>query len=160
GEPEDRFAFRTPSLRNVAVTGPWGHSGAFDSLEAMVRHHLDAVASLETFRAETVALPPLERVIDQLGAATASGYSALEGDTLARFTLRDGWVQHSDALRARIARASTLEPVALEDAQLAQIVAFLETLTDRAALRRAAEIPAEVPSGLPVQPRPAERPGH
>ena len=50
GDRADLFAFRTPSLRNVALSGPWGHSGVFDSLEAMVRHHLDTVASLEGFR--------------------------------------------------------------------------------------------------------------
>ncbi|MCB0238120.1 MAG: hypothetical protein KDH08_05655, partial [Anaerolineae bacterium] len=29
GNPDDRFAFRTPPLRNVALTGPWMHNGAF-----------------------------------------------------------------------------------------------------------------------------------
>ena len=50
GNPRDLFAFRTPSLRNVALTGPWGHSGAFTTLEDMVRHHLDPVASLNAFK--------------------------------------------------------------------------------------------------------------
>ncbi|MCK7580537.1 MAG: hypothetical protein MZV65_36100 [Chromatiales bacterium] len=29
----DRYAFRTPPLRNVAITGPWMHNGAFTTLE-------------------------------------------------------------------------------------------------------------------------------
>ncbi|MEZ4475566.1 MAG: cytochrome c peroxidase [bacterium] len=29
--------FKTPTLRNVALTGPWGHDGRFPSLEAIVR---------------------------------------------------------------------------------------------------------------------------
>jgi cytochrome c peroxidase len=33
-------AYRTPSLRNVARTGPWGHSGAFATLETVVDFHL------------------------------------------------------------------------------------------------------------------------
>jgi cytochrome c peroxidase len=39
----DRYRFRTPTLRNVALTGPWGHDGAYDSLEAIVRHNLNPV---------------------------------------------------------------------------------------------------------------------
>jgi len=39
--PDDKFRFRTPSLLNVAVTGPWGHNGAYTSLEAVVRHMLN-----------------------------------------------------------------------------------------------------------------------
>lgn len=37
----DEGAYRTPSLRNVARTGPWGHDGAFASLEAVVDFHLN-----------------------------------------------------------------------------------------------------------------------
>lgn len=37
----DKFRFRTPSLLNVAVTGPWGHNGAYTSLPSMVEHMLN-----------------------------------------------------------------------------------------------------------------------
>ncbi|MGK0186271.1 MAG: cytochrome c peroxidase [Verrucomicrobiales bacterium] len=43
-DASDLYKFRTPSLRNVAGNGPWGHSGAYDELEAVVRHHLDPAA--------------------------------------------------------------------------------------------------------------------
>ncbi|MEZ5452531.1 MAG: hypothetical protein R3E93_06860 [Thiothrix sp.] len=43
--PEDKFRFRTPSLLNVAVTGPWGHNGVFTSLEGMVEHMLNPFQS-------------------------------------------------------------------------------------------------------------------
>ena len=33
GEAADRFAFRTPPLRNVAVTGPWMHDGVYTTAE-------------------------------------------------------------------------------------------------------------------------------
>lgn len=39
--PDDKFRFRTPSLLNVAVTGPWGHNGAYTTLDATVRHMLN-----------------------------------------------------------------------------------------------------------------------
>lgn len=39
GREADRAAFRTPSLRNVALTGPWWHDGSAASLpEAIARH--------------------------------------------------------------------------------------------------------------------------
>ena len=36
----DLGAFRTPSLRNVSVTGPWGHTGKFKTLEDVIDFHL------------------------------------------------------------------------------------------------------------------------
>lgn len=45
GNPEDKFRFRTPSLLNVAVTGPWGHNGAYTHLEDMVKHMLNPFQS-------------------------------------------------------------------------------------------------------------------
>ncbi len=41
GDPADAYAFRTPSLRNVTRTGPWGHAGAHDDLAAFLLHHAD-----------------------------------------------------------------------------------------------------------------------
>jgi cytochrome c peroxidase len=45
GLVEDRFTFRTPSLRNVALSAPYGHAGQFASLRDMVAHYEDPVAS-------------------------------------------------------------------------------------------------------------------
>ena len=42
GEREDSFAFRTPSLLNVELTGPYGHAGQFVELRDMVAHYRDA----------------------------------------------------------------------------------------------------------------------
>ena len=36
----DRGAFRTPSLRNVALSGPYMHNGRFATLEEAVDFHL------------------------------------------------------------------------------------------------------------------------
>lgn len=49
GAEAERFAFRTPPLRNVALTGPWLHNGAYSSLEAVVRHHLNPEAALRAY---------------------------------------------------------------------------------------------------------------
>jgi cytochrome c peroxidase len=39
GRPEDLWRFRTPSLRNVAVTAPYLHDGSLPTLEAVVRYY-------------------------------------------------------------------------------------------------------------------------
>lgn len=36
GDPDDRWSFRTPSLRNVALTAPYMHDGSLATLEAVV----------------------------------------------------------------------------------------------------------------------------
>lgn len=38
---KDRFRFRTPTLLNVEMTGPWGHNGAYTTLANAVRHMLN-----------------------------------------------------------------------------------------------------------------------
>lgn len=43
---EDRFAFRTPPLRNVVDSPPWGHNGIFTSLEGVIAHHANPVPML------------------------------------------------------------------------------------------------------------------
>ncbi|WP_218280710.1 cytochrome-c peroxidase [Verrucomicrobium spinosum] len=37
GKPEDVGRFKTPTLRNVARTGPWMHNGLFPSLDGVLR---------------------------------------------------------------------------------------------------------------------------
>lgn len=45
----DKFRFRTPSLLNVEVTGPWGHDGAYTSLEGITRHMLSPIKSAKNY---------------------------------------------------------------------------------------------------------------
>ncbi len=153
-DAEDLFAFRTPSLRNVAQTGPWGHDGAFDDLSEVVRHHLDPVASLESYDAATASLPPLDHVIEGTGRDSALIFRPLNPARDAAFDLRDIWVQRSESLRGRIAEANDLAPQVRTEAEVAAIVAFLQSLTDPTAVDRSDLIPAAVPSGLPPQPTP------
>ncbi len=39
GDPDDEGKFRTPSLRNVALTAPYMHDGSIPTLEAVIREH-------------------------------------------------------------------------------------------------------------------------
>ena len=57
GKLSDRYAFRTPSLRNVAVEAAYMHDGAFTSLAAAIRHHLDVTTSLRNYDPAAQGLP-------------------------------------------------------------------------------------------------------
>ena len=46
---QDKFRFRTPTLLNTEVTGPWGHDGAYTSLESITRHMLSPLKSISDF---------------------------------------------------------------------------------------------------------------
>jgi len=51
GNPGDRYAFRTTPLRNVELTGPWGHNGAFVDLRAFVDHYSESHLKLQEYDA-------------------------------------------------------------------------------------------------------------
>ncbi len=123
GDAEDIFAFRTPSLRNVTLTAPYGHSGAYPSLEDVVRHHLDPVASLYAYQMDMAVLPQLEGAIDDR-------------------------IQTSLADLEAIVAANELAPRPLSDDAVDAILAFLHALEDRT---ERLGVPDHVPSGLPVE---------
>ncbi|MBK8903996.1 MAG: VCBS repeat-containing protein [Anaerolineaceae bacterium] len=122
GSDSDLFAFRTPPLRNVAITGPWMHNGAYAALEAAVLHHIDPAQAVENY--DFSQLSPLMLEEDS-------------GDTAV----------HTAALNA----PSFVRPSPeLTDAEVAALLAFLESLTSPSALDLSHTIPDTVPSGLPV----------
>ncbi len=149
--PVDRYRFRTPSLRNVSLTGPWGHDGAYDSLESVVRHHLDPLASLEAYRPTPGILPPLDNVLETTAKDATLTQQWLSDERRAGFRRADTWVQSRPELRNRIAAANELEPVALSDRQVDDLLAFLSSLTGERARAGDFDVPASVPSGLPVR---------
>ncbi len=107
GRPEDLYTFRTPTLLNVAATGPYGHDGAYAMLEEMVRHHLDPAAAV-------AAYDPT-----QLGPAINTAH----------------WAENTQRALAKLAEdrragRTPLQDVALSDAQVADLVSFLHALTD------------------------------
>lgn len=122
GMMEDRYAFRTPSLRNIELEGPWMHNGAYANLEDTVRHHLDPESALLSYDDSQVE-PELAGthqtdVIDEM-LATVDPLLAVEGDPLT-------------------------------DDEVADLMAFLSALTDPSSLNLLHLVPDSVPSGLPV----------
>ena len=124
----DRYEFRTPSLHNVELTGPWGHAGAYNSLGAMVRHYRDPGRELLRYDQSQAVLP--SRV---------------------DLNLLDFIVMNDPARLALIAQSSDARPVRLNDAEVQDLVAFLRALTDPAARDLSDDIPVRVPSGLRLQ---------
>ena len=118
------FAFRVPPLRNVELTAPYFHNGSFATLEAVVKHYNNVTTSLQTF--DPATLPANVRDTYHGDAATIN----------AVLTSLDGRLK---------------EPLHLTDAQIADLVAFLKSLTDPAARDLSGIVPASVPSGLAVR---------
>ena len=126
GNPDDAYRFRTPALRNVAHTAPYGHSGAYVDLESVIRHHLNPVQSLHAYQQDLAILPELSSAQDWL-------------------------IMNDDHERQHIAEANTLNPVNLDNQGIADLITFLNHLTDEQSLLGRLGIPDSVPSGLPLQ---------
>ena len=108
-DPQDMYAFRTPTLTNINATGPWGHSGAFESLEAIVRHHLNVEQSVAAFDYQQISQQGM-----QINNATSNTQNA---------------VNQLLANRA-VDKKGVLQNVNLSDSEVNDLLAFLETLTD------------------------------
>ncbi len=147
---DDNYKFRTPSLRNVTLTGPWGHAGAYGSLEAVVRHHLDPVRALNSYQVPDNLLPQLHHVVETRANGPKLVNYRLEGQRLEGFLRRDSFVMRSQTLRGKIAQANELTPVDLSDGEISDILAFLVSLTDPSSKDLNHLVPKIVPSGLPV----------
>ena len=91
GEPRDAGRFRTPSLRNVAVTAPYMHDGSIPTLHEVLRTHYA-----------------------RAGRAVHAGRAA-------------------NPLRSELIAGFEITP-----AEIADVVAFLESLTDQRFLRDSA----------------------
>ncbi len=122
GDDCDLFAFRTPPLRNVAITGPWMHNGTFTSLEGALRHHLDPETSLKNY--DPTQLAP---------------------------EFRDLIFSDPEVITAQLTCSSAPSKViGLSDEQVSDLMAFMGSLTSPTAQDLSHLIPTAVPSGLPV----------
>ncbi|MES0862303.1 cytochrome c peroxidase [Ruegeria sp. SCPT10] len=103
---EDAYRFRTSMLRNVALTAPYGHNGAFPDLDTMIRHHLNPQASLSNWTPDSAALPAVP------------------------------WLQKADFVvwqdrfeTQRVRNTIDISPVVLTDTEINTLIAFLNALT-------------------------------
>jgi cytochrome c peroxidase len=109
GMSADRYKFRTPSLRNVAVQAAFMHDGAFTSLAAAIRHHLNPAVSLRAYNPARQGLAPdlvgpigpIAPLIEALDprVATPTKLTAAEFHDLVAF-VRDGLLDERARPRA------------------------------------------------------------
>ncbi|HEX8943378.1 MAG TPA: cytochrome c peroxidase [Gemmatimonadaceae bacterium] len=118
-----RFFFRIPPLRNVELTGPYMHDGAYATLEAVVHHYNNVDSAVKAY--DVTQLDPSLRATYHGDAATIKALLA--------------------SLDSRLQ-----QPLGLSEDELKTLVAFLESLTDPSARDMSSVIPSSVPSGLPV----------
>lgn len=126
-EETDRYRFRTPSLRNIALTAPYGHTGPYNTLRAVVEHHMDTVRAIKSYDQSQAVLPSRED-LDRLD-----------------FIVMDDNRRVKD-----IADYSELSPFTYNDTDIDRIIDFLNALTDPGSIDLRNDTPMTVPSGIPV----------
>jgi cytochrome c peroxidase len=115
-----RYAFRTPPLRNVDLSGPFGHAGQFASLTDFIDHYSESESKLRNY--DPSQLP-----------------SDLRGTLLANF---------DDIMATRDPILSGVVFPGFAKASITQFMtAFTD---DAAKSTASSMIPSSVPSGLPV----------
>lgn len=119
----DQFKFRTPPLRNVAITGPWMHNGAYTNLKDAIKHHLDPEHALTNYDVTQLA-PDIQE--------TYLGSNDIKSKLL----------ETLDPV--------LITPTRLTEKEVDEITAFLKSLTTPEAQNLSSVIPDSVPSGLPV----------
>jgi cytochrome c peroxidase len=130
GYAADTLKFRTPSLRNVALTAPYGHSGAYNSLRAVVKHHIDPVTSLYQYNDQRQAILPIHPLLDD------ENYIAMDNPQIVDF----------------IASHNELAPMGYSEEDVDLIMEFLHALTDTGSidLRNDIDVVNGVLSNLPL----------
>ncbi|MCW8330955.1 hypothetical protein MD588_19355, partial [Photobacterium sp. SDRW27] len=123
----DRYKFRTPSLRNIVLTAPYSHTGAYNTLRAVVEHHVDAINSLFNYD-QSQAVLPSRRDLDAI----------------------DFTIMNKPSVLNDIANASEIQHLNYKSHEIDRIMDFLHALTDPASLDLRPGTPKHLPSGLPL----------
>ena len=124
---EDMYKFKTPSLRNVTLTSPYGHNGAYPTLEGIVKHHLDPLKMYKKWRPSMANLPE------------------------AMWLEKIDFVVFSDKReQKRLLSRIDINPVDITEDELNELVSFLHSLTGESKNNRPLGKPTSVPSGLIV----------
>ncbi|WP_017221605.1 cytochrome-c peroxidase [Moritella dasanensis] len=118
GDEQDRYNFRTPSLLNIAATAPYGHAGTFDSLERVVRHYNNPTRSIDDYADDNEWCQLAQ--FDNVANCTNLYPNVRENGELALDKLDD----------ERQEGTSRLPNINLNNDEVDQLVAFLNSLTD------------------------------
>jgi len=125
GDPDDKYAWRTPPLRNVMYTGPWGRQSHYNDIKDFIRHYSDPEDALLDYditdSVDEVAMHT--QFLENRAAIIAEGVDPI----LADVDVSGLWT-------------------------VDYLVAFLGSLSDDAGPDFSHLIPLTVPSGLTVDP--------
>lgn len=119
---EDAYRFRTPMLRNVALTAPYGHNGAYPTLEGIIRAHIEEEP---VWSRDLVELP------------TAPWIGSVD------FVIQDDVREIGRQAIARDTKITNLRSKEIDD-----LVEFIKGLTGKSIKSTPFGIPEAVPSGL------------
>jgi cytochrome c peroxidase len=120
GDPADKYRFRTTPLRNVELTAPYGHDGAYTTLRSFIEHYSESDKKLLDFDPK------------ELDASL---------QTMLVTSNREDILANRDTL---------LTGVVLTPDVVDKLLSYMSALTDDAARDLSHVTPATVPSGLPV----------
>lgn len=126
GDRKDRYKFRVPGLRNIALTAPYGHNGAYSSLKDIVKHHLDPKGMMTSYS------------ISKSRMRKRSDLSAHDQRAL------------TPEIKHEILASKDIEQITLSRNEINQLLDFLNALTDEKFLDASNLIPRKVFSGLPI----------
>jgi cytochrome c peroxidase len=83
-DARDRYRFRTTPLRNVELTGPFGHAGQFVSLRAFVDHYSESELKLRDYDVRQLEVQLQPTVLRNFRQTMATRDTLLDGVVLSR----------------------------------------------------------------------------
>ncbi len=108
GKDADKYNRRTPSLRNVEWTAPYGHAGSFKTLAGFLKAHLDPTAGLREFVLKRSSGKPLptavQMVVDQLIARNKLPSVKLSKQEISELLAFLKSLSQPDSLQGRLGR--------------------------------------------------------
>lgn len=118
GDEVHRYQFRTPSLLNIAQTAPYGHTGAYQTLHDVVRHYVNPNTALDDF-------------FDRGGLCGTPQYQVVaDCELLYPDNERNSSLALAKLNEERRAGLSLFQSPRLNNTQVNQLVAFMESLSD------------------------------
>ena len=103
GDPADQYRFRTSPLRNVELTGPYGHDGSIISLRDFIDHYSNSDEKLMDYNPAQLIAPLQQTVLDNKASVIAERDTVILGVVLTP-EVEDKLMQYMSALTDPAAR--------------------------------------------------------
>lgn len=87
--PENQWAFKVPALRNVSVTAPYMHDGAFKTIAQVIEHYDDVRAGLEEYKLVNNLTNYVEAIADHDHSRDAERLAVLSKDLVPKLNFAE-----------------------------------------------------------------------